>query len=132
MNFLWDTNLLAELARPRPNARVRAWADKQERATVSAVTIEEVWYGLTWRPNAKLTGWFEQFFGEYCTVLPVDREVARVAGELRGRLQSRGRPRTQADMLIAATARLAELTVATRNVSDFSGCEVQVFDPWSG
>lgn len=130
MSFLWDTNLLAELARPRPNARVRAWADMQERATVSAVTIEEVWYGLTWRPNAKLTGWFERFFDENCIVLPVGREVARVAGELRGRLQSRGR-RTQADMLIAATAKLAELTVATRNVADFSGCGVHVFDPWS-
>ena len=47
-------------------------------------------------------------------------------------LESRGRRRAQADMLIAATAKLAGLTVATRNVADFSGCGVQVFDPWSG
>jgi hypothetical protein len=68
------------------------------------------------------------------TTLPDDwlNAIGVETGELRGRLQSRGRPRTQADMLIAATAKQAELTVATRNVADFSGCGVRVFDPWSG
>lgn len=132
MSFLCDTNLLAELTRPRPQARVVAWVESQARFTVSAVTVEEIAYGLSWRPNEKLSSWFDAFFASHCTVLPVDADVARAAGRLRGALQARGQSRTQADMLIAATAALANLVVVTRNVSDFLGCGVEIFDPWSG
>ena len=132
MSFLCDTNLLAELARAKPHPRALAWAESQTHFTVSAVTVEEVAYGLAWHPNAKLEGWFDKFFATHCTILPVDADVARAAGRLRGTLQSRGQSRTQADMLIAATAGLANLVVVTRNVSDFLGCTVEVFDPWTG
>jgi hypothetical protein len=131
MSFLCDTNVLAELARPRPNRAVLAWAHRQARLTISVVTLEEVWYGLAWRPNPRLVAWFESFFDTHCDILPIDARVARIAGALRGRMQSQGRPRTQADMLIAATAKQGELTVVTRNTADFSGCGVRVLNPWS-
>jgi predicted nucleic acid-binding protein len=75
-------------------------------------------------------GWFTAFLAEYCRVLPVTEEVARVAGEMRGGLKARGIARTQADMLIAATARVNRLKLATRNERDFAGCEVPVVNPF--
>ena len=58
-------------------------------------------------------------------------EIARRSGDLRGRRQARGRPRTQADMLIAATAMVHRLTLVTRNEADFRGCDVTVLNPFS-
>ena len=130
MSFLCDTNVLSELVKPRPDPGVVAWASGVTSVALSAVSIEEVFYGLGRRPKPKVLAWFERFLGEQCEVLPVSGAVARRAGELRGALASRGATRTQADMLIAATAQLHRLTLVTRNVRDFEGCGVPVLDPW--
>jgi predicted nucleic acid-binding protein len=50
---------------------------------------------------------------------------------LRGQFQARGVTRSQADMLIAATASLHGLTLVTRNVQDFDGCAIAVINPFS-
>jgi len=57
--------------------------------------------------------------------------IARHAGVLRGQLARRGRPRAQGDMLIAATAALHGLTLATRNERDFEDCGVTVVNPFA-
>ena len=59
-----------------------------------------------------------------------DPHIARRAGELRGQLLTRGRNRSQADMLIVVTARIHALTIDTRNVRDFDGCGVGVLNPF--
>jgi len=63
-------------------------------------------------------------------LLPVTAEVARVAGELRGAFKARGVARTQADMLIAATARVNQMKLVTRNERDFAGCGITVVNPF--
>ena len=55
---------------------------------------------------------------------------ARAAAELRAARDAAGRRVAQADMLIAATALVHGLTLATRNVSDFEDCGVPMFDPF--
>lgn len=132
MSFLCDTNVLSELVKPRPAPGVVAWAEGVTSVTLSAVTVEEVYYGLGRRPKPKILAWFEGFLGEGAEVLPVTPAVARRAGEMRGSLAARGITRTQADMLIAATAQLHRLTLVTRNRRDFEGCGVPVLDPWGG
>jgi predicted nucleic acid-binding protein len=64
--------------------------------------------------------------------LPITSDIARRAGELRGQLQANGQTRTQADMLIAATAQIHALTIITRNVRDFDGCGIGVLNPFTG
>jgi len=132
LSFLADTNVLSELVKPRPDPGVITWADGVHSVTLSVVTLEEVFYGLARRPKPKILAWFEGFLQEHARILPVDPAVARRAGELRGAQAARGQTRTQADMLIAATAQVHRLTVVTRNVRDFEGCGVPVLDPWQG
>ena len=130
MTILADTNVIAELARPRPNPHVLEWAGELDVVTLSVITIDEVFFGLTAKHNTRIERWFEGFIETDCRILDVTTPIARHAGILRGQLAKRGRPRSQADMLIAATAARHGLTLATRNERDFEGCGISVFNPF--
>jgi predicted nucleic acid-binding protein len=116
--------------RPVADRSVVEWAHTQSAFTVSVVTVEEICFGLAARPSGRLERWFEAFLAAHCEVLPVTDRIARRSGALRAGLRARGHVRTQADMLIAATALEHRLTVATRNMRDFLGCGVRVVDPF--
>lgn len=130
MSVLVDTNVLSELARPRPDAGVVTWLGEFDSLAISVITIDEILFGLANKPNARVQGWFDGFIATYCRVLDVTEAIARHAGILRGQLARRGRVRTQGDILIAATAAAHGLTVATRNEQDFAGCGVAVVNPF--
>lgn len=127
---LVDTHVISELARREPDPGVERWAAGLTVLALSVVTLEEIAYGLAWRPNRRIRDWFERFLDDHCEVLAVTAEIARHAGELRGRERGRGRPRTQADMLIAATALVHDRVVVTRNRRDFEGCGLALLDPF--
>lgn len=131
MRYLCDTNILSELARPRPNPGVLRWATSVARVSLSAITLEEIQFGLAWHPNPRVIAWFESFLSDHCELVPVTAEVARVSGHLRGQLRADGKSRTQADMLIAATASVFGLTMVTRNARDFEGCGIALLNPFS-
>ena len=130
MTFLADTHVLGELARPRPNRGVVIWASQVAGLNLSVVSLEEIYYGLSWKPNDRISSWIEKFLTEQCRILPITEEIARGAGELRGRFRAKGDTRSQADMLIAATAVAHRLTLVTRDEDDFKGCGVTVLNPF--
>lgn len=135
MRFLLDTNVVSELRRgARTNPNVAAWFDDQpaDSLFLSALTIGEIREGIEMlrardrRQAALLDRWLTgllQFFGD--RVLYVDGDVA----DTWGRLRARYRPPVM-DALIAATARVHDLTIATRNVHDFAPLEVPMLNPW--
>ena len=131
MNWLADTNVISELSRRCPNDGVVVWAGRAGPVSVSAVTVEEIFFGLSWSPNAAVQRWFERYFLERADVLPVTAKIARLAGDLRGALRARGKVRSQADMLIAATAAVHGLILATRNVHDFENCGIKILNPFT-
>jgi predicted nucleic acid-binding protein len=130
MNYLCDTNIISELARPKPNIGVVAWSASVTNITLSAITIEEITFGLTAKPNKRIQVWFQNFLSTYCQVLPITPEIAQIAGEIRGRFRSQGITRSQADILIAATARVYNLTLVTRNIRDFEDCGISLLNPF--
>jgi toxin FitB len=127
---LVDTNVLGELSRKRPHPGVLAWAASVRRVALSVITVEEVLFGLARQPIGRVRIWFDQFLTRHCEVLDITKPIAVLAGTLRGQLASHGQVRTQADILIAATAAHHGLTLVTRNVRDFEGCGVNVLDPF--
>ena len=131
MNYLIDTNIVSELLRPSPNRGVLMWAAGQPMVGISAVTVEEAIYGLTRKANHRLIEGFEARVAEQCHIFPVTEMIARCAGTLRGQFSVRGIVRDQADMLIAATAQVHQLTLVTRNTRDFEGCGIGLLNPVS-
>ena len=130
---LVDTDVLSELARPRPAHTVLRWFAAQDAITISVMSVEELAYGVARAPGArrpKLAAWLEAMLATFETILDVTPAIARASGELRAARGDAGRPASQADMLIAATALVHGLTLATRNVTDFNGCGVVVIDPF--
>ena len=131
--YLVDTNVLSELLRPRPNPDAVRWLERQAAIIVSVVSVEELAYGVARAPagrRPKLAGWLDALLGAAAHVLDVNLAVARAAGELRAGREAAGRRVAQADMLIAATAHVHGLTLATRNERDFEGCGVAVVNPF--
>jgi toxin FitB len=139
VSFLLDTNVVSEWVRPRPEPRVAGWLGEvdEDRVFISVVTLAELRHGverlLASRRKERLDDWVRRdlplrFEGR---VLPVDAAVADRWGVLVARGEQRGRPISAMDAFLAATAELHELTLVTRNTSDFTDSVTSLFDPWS-
>jgi hypothetical protein len=135
-----DTNVVSELLRPAPEARVEAWLAARDGALVyfTAVGEAELRDGLALLPAGKrrqalgkaVEGILEEDFRG--RILPFDREAARAYAAIAAERRAAGRPIAQLDCLIAAIARARGAAVATRNTEEFEGCGVMVIDPWVG
>ena len=139
MRLLLDTNVLSEVTRPAPDARVLEWLDglDEDRSFISVVSIAEIRRGVALmdegRKREALAEWLAQDLPRRFEqrVLPVDEPVALAWGDLMGLAKRRGRGLSSMDGLIAATAISRELTLATRNTKDFEGFGLELFDPWT-
>ncbi len=131
MTALCDTNIVSEFTNRRANPGVSRWIESAPALFVSAVTLEELHFGLSHKPVARTRRAVEAFVDARCSVLPVTAEIARRAGEMRGTLRARGQVRHQADMLIAATAQVHGLTLVTRNVRDFAELMIPLLNPFA-
>lgn len=131
--FLVDTSVLSELPRSNPDRHVLAWFESLPEFALSPITVEELSFGVAkaqGKKAAQLRSWFEGLLAIPPAVVSIDDRIARASGELRALRERKGRPVAQADMLIAATALISGLTLATRNVDDFDGCGVPLLDPF--
>lgn len=144
MSHLLDTNVISELRKPagRASDQVRDWVRGQLPSTLflSAITILEIDLGIRRRRRRDpeqadlLQRWLED--GVLATfdgrILPVDVDVdVDVAVTRRAAALRVPDPRPERDALIGATALVHDLTVVTRNVSDFCTIGVEIRDPWS-
>lgn len=138
--FLLDTNVVSELTRPRPDARVTSWmnAGDEELFFLSVLTVGEIRKGIMTVSDParkrRLETWLTRelvarFEGR---ILGIDQVVADRWGQLSGLLALRGTPLLVIDGLLAATALHHNLTLVTRNTRDVALTGAAVFDPWSG
>lgn len=136
--FLLDTNVISELRKAkwgRADRNVLGWANTvpAENLFTSVMVIQELEIGAlraTRRDpvqGAALRAWLDDqivpSFSE--RILPIDMTVAR-----RGATLHVPDPRPVRDSLIAATALVHGMTVATRNVADFASTGVSLVNPW--
>ena len=137
--MILDTNVVSEQARPRPNPVVIQWIADQPRANlfITAVTEAELRYGIALMPAGERRETLEHqtekmlrkdFAGK---ILPFDSAAAQAYPEIAVSRRRAGRPIKQHDCQIAAIARVHNAIVATRNVTDFTDCGVELINPWS-
>lgn len=131
MTFLCDTNIVSEIMRPQPQPNVSQWFSQQESIYLSVITVEEVYCGLAFKQATRQLEWFEKFLRLRAEVLPITSVIARRCGWWRGEFRRQGIARTQADLLIAATAETHDLVLVTRNTRDFEGCGLQLLNPFT-
>ena len=135
-----DTNVLSELMRPNPSPRVVAWVAKQPATELftTSITEAEIFYGIELLTKGKrreeLLVAAEAMFAEDLAgrVFGFESDAARIFSKIAAERRALGRPISHADAQIAAIAQVRGAKLATRNVTDFQDCGIDVVDPWIG
>jgi len=139
MTFLLDTNAVSEWVKPRPNVGLVAWLAEieEDAAFLSVVTLAELRNGVSSlaasRRRERLDRWLThelpgRFEGR---ILPIEAAIADQWGRLTTTAKAVGRPIHAMDAFLAATARVHNLTIITRDLSAFEPIKVPAFSPWS-
>ena len=137
--FLQDTNILSEFnRRGDPDPLVKQWLEAADPNSlyVSVLTFGEIRLGVELLPQSKrraqLEQWLERDLPDWFEgrILPVDQIIADRWGVLRAEAQSKVRPLSVVDAAIAATALEHNLSLVSRNVSDFAIAGLAVVNPW--
>jgi len=134
--YLVDANILSEATKPSPSLPVVDWLRINERdLVVDPIILGEIRFGILLLPRGKRRASLERWFDGgvrrvHC--LPWDRRTGLRWAELLADLRRSGWAMPIKDSLIAASALVHRLTVATRNVEDFTKAGVEVFDPFEG
>jgi predicted nucleic acid-binding protein len=137
--WLLDTNILSELRRPRPEAKVLEFIRAQplDLLYVSAVTFAEIRFGieLVTDPNrrAELNSWLAHTVRAMFLqrVLEVTEDILLGWRLLVEEGRKIGHTYSQPDLIIAATALHHGLTVASRDTSEYRRARAPVYDPWT-
>jgi len=138
VSFLLDTNVVSEWVKPQPNAGLMRWTDSVDEDSVflSVITLAELRYGIDRMVKSKrrrrLEAWLHdelpiRFEGR---ILSIDPSFADACGRMIRRAKLLGRPIEAMDAFLAATAEIHDLTLVTRNVSDFPLLKT-IVNPWT-
>jgi hypothetical protein len=135
--YILDTNVISELriSKRRTAPSVRKWADSVPTASLylSAVTVLELETGvlLLERRDAEQGETFRDWLDNQVMpafadrILPINTTIAKRCATLH--VPDR---RPDRDAFIAATALVHDMTVVTRNTTDFARMDVATVDPW--
>lgn len=135
MNYLIDTSVISELRKgKRANSGVVSWfaglAD--DEVFLSVLTLGEIRRGIesVRRCDSAAAAALESWLGRIADahrdrIVPVDRAIAEEWGRMNA-----PDPLPVIDGLLAATAKVAGLTLATRNTGDIARSGVRFFDPF--
>ncbi len=133
-----DTNVVSELMKAKPSPAVLAWIARGDSSgyCTTSITQAEILHGVMLLPASRRRRAIESaaeamFATDFAgRILAFDSSAARSYAELVSDRRRRARPISQFDAQIAAIARVAGATLATRNVRDFEHCGIGDVDPW--
>ncbi len=133
--YLLDTCVISELIKSKPSAKVTRWIGEQMETTLylSALSIGEIEQGIarlaSGAKKERLIAWARNDlparFGD--RVFAVDSAVAASWGSFQGESKQ---SLPVVDGLIAAMARVHNLTLVTRNTKDFARFDIPLLNPW--
>jgi predicted nucleic acid-binding protein len=136
--FLLDTDLLSDFSwHDEPDRPVKQWlgAADTDPLYASLLTFGEIRLGVELLPPSKrhtqVEEWLDRDLPEWFEgrILPVDQSLADRRGWLRAQVQMEGRPASVIDAMLAATGLEHNLTIVSRNVSDFAVVGLTVVKP---
>ena len=135
MSCLLDTNVLSELRRKTPDARVVRWFSQRPAGTLylSVLTLGEIRKGIEMladqRRRLALMDWLDIELPAFFSgrVLDIDTAVADRWGRI---VAHAGRPLPSIDSLLIATAAQHGMTLVSRNLRDVEGLGAPVLSPW--
>lgn len=135
MRFLVDANVLSEATRPHPDPRVVAWLRAHEHEmVVDPIILGEIRFGILLLKRgvrrSRLERWFDQGVGRLHCVAWEAATGLRWA-QLIADLRARGQAMPIKDSLIAATALVHALPIATLNRRDFEPARVAITEPFA-
>lgn len=135
--IILDSNVLSELMRPKPEAKVLAWLDRQPPTSIwtTSVTVLEIRFGLQIMPAGRRCIAYTQGFegllkGIDHRIAPFDSEAAQQASTLMASRKLQGRPRELRDTMIAGIVLARHATLVTRNISHFDDVSATLINPW--
>ncbi len=137
MSYLVDTNVFSEPVKPKPDANVVAWLRENETSLyVSTITIGEMRRGIERLPSGRRKTQLRAWLVALCDcmkgrVLSFNTSTAHVWGQLKAKWDAAGIVIPSLDSQIAATAQRHQLTVVTRNTSDFAQTGVKLLNPFA-
>ena len=136
--YLLDTCVISETRAKKPDAAVIEWLSRQPPETLylSTITIGEIKNGICMLGDTKkaraLAEWLNELQATFSPrVLSVNATVAECWGEILAANAKSGNTRPAIDALIAATAKVDNLILVTRNVRDMDGMGVKILNPFS-
>lgn len=137
MSYLVDTNIFSELAKSTPDSEVVGWLRNHEQELyISTITIGELRRGIERLPSGKRKTGLLSWINGLCRrmdgrILSFNTSTAHVWGQVVANWEKNGVTLPSLDSQIAAIAHRHDLTVVTRNVSDFQKAGVKLLNPFS-
>ena len=138
--IILDTNIVSVLYTPtHPDLPiVSAWrqTSRDQNIRTTAISRAEIAYGIAMLPEGakkrSLAESADKFFAPLLgLVLPFGIREAEAYGTIMADRRAKGRPMSILDAQIAAIAKVAGATVATRNTKDFLDCGIAVVNPYA-
>jgi predicted nucleic acid-binding protein len=132
-SHLLDTSVYSQPLKPRPLPSVeRHWRKHGDEAlAISVISEAELRFGIEKKQSAKLRRDFASLLEGRLVSFDVNMTIAAAFGELKAQALRAGLAPSDSDLLIAATAKIHALTVATLNVRHFIGLDGIVVEDWS-
>ena len=133
--ILLDTSVVSETTKSAPAPGVIAFLQARDDFWLPVVVVHELEFGLLLLPPGRRRDGLRQVLSALIAeftdrILPLGRQEAEYAAALRAQARLAGRALDLGDALIAATAGLRGLSVATRNEKDFDGLGIAIVNPW--
>jgi toxin FitB len=134
VKFLVDANVLSEPTKPTPDLNALRWLRRYERdLAIDPIILGELRFGILLLARGRRRERLERWFADGISrlqCLPWDAEIGLRWAVLLASLRASGRSMPIKDSLVAATALVHGLAVATRNRIDFEKAGVKIVDPF--